>query len=196
MPSHRVSSAFRQFYSADPSIAGFKYSGRMHPAHPANSFQKRFVDIANKLFQQQGVNTSGKGPQTSATPYAVVLQNWYEPQHTIGLHADDETVSWQLCLGTCCEVAHDCSRYLVNCIEYILDIIFRVLRVCWCRNTCEGCPFSLFHWAAQGRAHILCIFVLCSELVSCIDARWRCYPFVGDLSSGPRPAAPSLWTSN
>eukprot|EP00750_Incisomonas_marina_P017939 INCI2651.3.p1 GENE.INCI2651.3~~INCI2651.3.p1 ORF type:complete len:928 (+),score=136.14 INCI2651.3:177-2960(+) len=80
-----------RFYSADPSIAGFKYSGRMHPAHPANSFQKRFVDIANKLFQQQGVNTSGKGPQTSATPYAVVLQNWYEPQHTIGLHADDET---------------------------------------------------------------------------------------------------------
>jgi hypothetical protein len=39
-----------------------------------------------------GAPLAADGAVAAPPPYTVVLQNWYEPQHTVGSHSDDEEV--------------------------------------------------------------------------------------------------------
>ena len=69
----------------------------MHHALRSSQFHDQFVDFANNLVREG---------DSSKRPYAVVLQNWYEPQHSIGLHADDETVGvTYMAMFTLCSAA-------------------------------------------------------------------------------------------
>mgnify|MGYP006979934620 FL=1 len=78
-------------YATSESITGFEYSGRKHKALPAMEFQQMFVNLTNNLMRP--IEAGGVGDPGNR--YGVVLQNWYEPQHYVGLHADDETVRCQ-----------------------------------------------------------------------------------------------------
>ena len=94
-----------QMYSTHPSVKDFVYSGSSHPSTPATAFQKQFVELVHKLVCRTGEGSPGMSA-VDASVYTAVLQNWYEPKHTIGLHADDETVCVCCCFVYCGPIVH------------------------------------------------------------------------------------------
>ena len=67
----------------------YPYSGSKNVSRPIEestmvpTLLKKANELTEGIFYEQG-------KETSAAPFNGCLQNWYEPQHTIGLHADDE----------------------------------------------------------------------------------------------------------
>jgi len=65
----------------------YPYSGATNVARPMeeSTMVPRLLERANRLTEGLLHKEEGETP-----PYNGCLQNWYEPDHTIGLHADDE----------------------------------------------------------------------------------------------------------
>lgn len=93
-----------QFFNGD-GTGWFKYSGLLSQASAivAGGPIDQFLNLTNQLMRssQGEVSTSsgGKSSKSSSSSsssvgsntHNSVLVNWYEPQHTIGAHADDES---------------------------------------------------------------------------------------------------------
>ena len=71
----------------------YRYSGATNPARPiaestGGGMVKRLIDRSNDVLEAL-TPAGGDGER----PYNACLQNWYEPEDTIGKHADDESMN-------------------------------------------------------------------------------------------------------